>query len=188
MKGFFNLLKNFFTKGEVRDQYEYNQKRRNIWAVWDSMENAFYESIWENTTPDVADFDRMQAAVQDFAEIIQEIRDSGDIAKALEGKPESIGKGENHMKKEEIEKLLDEKLSPITKRLEDIEKEEGVDDNSGQDDDALKQLEKVLDEKLAPINDRLETVEKARGVSKQADVEPSVVEKSEGPSYMRHFG
>lgn len=172
MKGFFNLLKSFFTKGEVRDRYDGNQKRRNLWAVWDGMESAFYDSIWDNTTPDVADFDRLQAAVQDFAEILQEIRDNGDIQKALENKPETIGKGEVEMKKEDIEKLLDEKLNPITKRLDEIEK--GDSDNQGEgagELDVLKQFTEVLDEKLSPITKRLETVEKARGISKQADAD-----------------
>ncbi len=171
MKGFFNLLKSFFTKGEVRDNYESNQQRRNLWAVWDGLEDTFYGSLWNNITAEVTDFERLLEGVQEFAEILQEIRDSGDIQKALENKPETIGKGEKDMKKEDIEKLLDEKLNPITKRLDDIEKEDQGEDNdpSGEEDDVLKQLSSVLDEKLSPITKRLETVEKARGVSKQAD-------------------
>jgi len=174
MKGFFNLLKSFFTKGEVRDNYQRNQKRRNLWSVWDGMETAFYDSVWDNRTPDVADFDRIEEAAAEFLEILREIKDSGDIQKALENKPESIGKGEKQMKKEDIEKLLDEKLNPITKRLDDIEKDEGGDggegnEPSGSDDDIMKQFSEVLDDKLSPITKRLETVEKARGISKQAD-------------------
>ncbi|GIN71141.1 hypothetical protein J14TS2_16160 [Bacillus sp. J14TS2] len=171
-KGFFNMLKSFFSKGEVRDRYEDNQKRRNLWAVWDGMEDTFYDSLWDNYTPDVADFERLEAGVRDFLEIIQEIKSSGDIQKALESRPDTIGKGETRMKKEDFEKLLDEKLNPINKRLEDIEKEEQEevsDPSNDKDDDVVKQFSSVLDEKLDPINKRLETVEKARGVSKQAD-------------------
>jgi hypothetical protein len=170
-KGFFNLLKNFFTKGEVRDRYEDNQKRRNLWAVWDGMEEVFYDSIWENYTPDVADFERLEAGVRDFLEIIQEIKTSGDVQKALENKPETIGKGESEMKKEDIEKLLDEKLDPISKRLDEIEKDGEGDDNQSneEEDNLLNQFSEVLDEKLSPINKRLETVEKVRGISKQVD-------------------
>lgn len=189
IKGFFNLLKNFFTKGEVRTQYEQNQKNRNLWAAWDGLENAFYSSVYDNVTPEIADFERLQEAVDDFSEIIQEIRNSGDIEKALKNKPSSIGKGGEEMKKEEIEKLLDEKLSPITERLENIEKEEGI-KKEDEGDEILKQFGELLDQKLTPIEQRLEVVEKARGVSKQVDpdeVKEPVQKSSDVPSYMRYF-
>lgn len=176
-KGFFNVLKNFFTKGELQDRYQDNQKRRNLWAVWDSMEDVFVESIWDNRTPEVADFERLEAGVQDFLTIIQDIKNSDDVQKALENKPESIGKGEVEMKKEDIEKLLDEKLQPINKRLEEVEKEEQEgeqnegNETSSKEDDVVKQLSGILDQKLEPISKRLETVEKSRGISKQSDVD-----------------
>lgn len=171
MKGFFNLLKSFFTKGEVRDRYEDNQKRRNLWAAWDGMESVFYDAIWDNRTVDVADFDKVEAAASDFLELVREIRDSGDIQKALENKPETIRKVEEEMKKDDIEKILDEKLDPIFKRLDEIEKEEQdeVEEQPNEEENLLKQFSAVLDEKLGPITKRLETVEKARGISKQAD-------------------
>lgn len=195
-KGLFNLLKNFFAgekiaKGEVRDRYEDNQKRRNLWAVWDGMESTYYDSLWENRTPGVTDFERLEAGVQDFLEILQEIKSTDDIAKALEYKPETIRKGED-MKAEDIKKALDEALLPINERLEAIEKEVSPaepDQTKQEGDDQLEQLKAVMKEALAPINERLETVEKARGVSKQADPEgASHIEKSDGPLYMRHFG
>ena len=178
-KGFFNLLKNFFTgdkieKGELRDNYEKDQKRRNLWAAWDGMDRVFYNSLWDNATPDVTDFDRLQEAVQEFSEILNEIKDNGDIQKSLENKPESIRKGDKDMKKEDIEKMLDEKLAPITKKLEEYEKETDVQKEEGEPTEQellMKQLGEVLDEKLAPIDERLEAVEKARGVSKQADTD-----------------
>ncbi|MGE8207673.1 XkdF-like putative serine protease domain-containing protein [Heyndrickxia sp. NPDC080065] len=198
VKGFFNLVKSFFQKGEVRDNYERNQKRRNLWAVWDGIESAYYESVWDNRTPDVADFERIEKATIEFLEIIQEIKKSGDIAKALENQPKKIKKAgkklsatrmekinaafdalnelrgdveeeEEEVKKEDIEKMLDEKISAITKRLDSIEKEEGNKETPAGEDEVLKQFGEVLDQKLAPINDRLDAVEKARGISKQAD-------------------
>lgn len=183
MKGFFKFLKSFFTgeeiqKGEVRDRYEDNQKRRNLWAVWDGMEDAFYDSLWNNNTPEVADFERLEAGVQDFMDILQEIKASGDIAKAMEGKPETIGKGDE-MKAEDIKKALDEALAPINEKLEALEKElkpgepdhvqKGNGNEPETDDKQLEQLKSVVKDALQPINERLETVEKARGISKQAD-------------------
>ena len=97
---------------------------------------------------------------------------------------------EEEVKKEDIAKMLDEKLSPITKRLDAIEKEEGAGAEPSAEEELLKQFSAALDEKLTPITDRLEAVEKARGISKQSyEEEPAVsVQKSDGPSYMRHFG
>ncbi|MEN1969015.1 XkdF-like putative serine protease domain-containing protein [Lentibacillus sp. N15] len=198
MKGFFDLLKSFFTKGEVRDRYEDNQKRRNIWAVWDGMEDTFYDSIWDNRTPEVVDFERLEAGVQDFLDIVQEIKTSGDVQKALEGKPETLRKGDTEMKKEDIEKLLDDKLDPINKRLDEFEKEDSEgssegegEGDQGQSDELMEQFSKALDEKLSPINSRLDTIEKARGISKQVDHDESGEgsgEEEVQKGYMRHFG
>ncbi|WP_368653760.1 XkdF-like putative serine protease domain-containing protein [Ornithinibacillus sp. 4-3] len=189
VKGFFNLVKNFFTKGEVRDRYEQNQKRRNVWAAWDGLESVFYDAIWDNRTVDVADFDKLESAASDFLELVREIRGDEDIQKALENKPETIGKGEADMKKEEIEKLLDDKLAPINEQLEKFEKEDNVEDEVEEleESDVIKQFATVLDEKLSPINKRLETVEKARGISKQADVDEEEGKEIEKGHYLKGF-
>ncbi|AUJ25182.1 XkdF-like putative serine protease domain-containing protein [Virgibacillus dokdonensis] len=220
MKGFFDVLKSFFTgdkvqKGELRDNYERNQNRRNLWSAWDGLEEVFFGSLWDNPTVGITDFERLEEGVKEFLDILQEIKESGDIKKALENKPETIAKAgkkistanmnkikdahamlddlinqdeeEDEVKKEDIEKMLDEKLNPITKRLDDIEKEDGGGNDDNLEDDVMKQFSEVLDQKLDPITKRLETVEKARGVSNQVDTEPTNVQKNEGPSYMRHF-
>ena len=79
---------------------------------------------------------------------------------------------EDELKKEDIEKLLDDKLTPITKRLDEIEKEaEPTEDdapNEQQEQSVIKQIDELLDQKLSPIQERLEAVEKSRGISKQA--------------------
>jgi hypothetical protein len=194
MKGFFNLMKRFFTgekieKGELRDNYERNQKRRNLWAAWDGLDDIYYNSLWDNMTPDVTDFERLKEGVQEFLEILQEIEDNGDIQKALDSKPISKNKGDEEMKKEDIEKLLDEKLDPINKRLDEFEKEEnGEGEVESETGDIMKQFAEALDEKLDPINSRLDNIEKARGISKQADND-DVNDKGKDieKGYMRHF-
>jgi len=81
-------------------------------------------------------------------------------------------KEEDELKKEDIEKLLDDKLNPITKRLDDIEKEaesaEGDGEDEKQEQSVIKQMDELLEQKLSPIQERLEAVEKSRGISKQA--------------------
>ncbi|WP_309087186.1 XkdF-like putative serine protease domain-containing protein [Domibacillus sp.] len=123
-----------------------------------------------------ARMDKINAAFMALSELKDEVEETEE---------------EEEMKKEDIEKMLDEKLTPITKRLDDIEKEEGVTGKLSAEETLLKQFSEALDEKLTPINDRLEAVEKARGVSRQVpgDATPPAAEfqKSTGTSYMRHF-
>lgn len=228
-KGFFDVLKSFFTKGEMRDNYEGDQKRRNLWSAFDGLEDIFFTSMFDNPTADVTDFERLLTGAEEFVEILQEIKSNGDIEKAMKDKPATITKAgkkissanmkkiqsardnleeiidqqeeekeeeeEDDVKKEDIEKLLDEKINPITKRLDAVEKEEGGEGNpSGTEDkeaELMKQFTDALDEKMDPITKRLETVEKARGVSNQVDpseggqgTQQSEVQKG----YMRHFG
>ncbi|WP_271753072.1 XkdF-like putative serine protease domain-containing protein [Bacillus paralicheniformis] len=79
---------------------------------------------------------------------------------------------EDELKKEDIEKLLDNKLNPITKRLDEIEKEaesaEGDGKDEKQEESVIKQMDELFEQKLSPIQERLEAVEKSRGISKQA--------------------
>lgn len=175
-KGLFEVLKDFFTgasiqKGKMRERYEANQKHRNVWAAFDGLEGEFYESLWENHTPDVADFARLKEAAQDFVDILNEIKTEGDVQKALEAK------GEEVMKKEEILESLEKALSPISERLEAIEKkmedpttEETAGDGEPESGkESSEEVSEAIEKVLAPFVQRLENVEKARGLSNQAD-------------------
>jgi len=137
------------------------------------MEDTFYESLWNNNTPEVADFERLEAGVQDFMDFLQEIKSSGDVQKVLERKQETIGKGENELKTEGIKKVLDEALTPINERLGAIEKEvtpeEEVKKNA--ETQQMEDIKSILSDAIAPITEQLDTAEKARGISKKADTD-----------------
>ncbi|MCM3452743.1 XkdF-like putative serine protease domain-containing protein [Heyndrickxia oleronia] len=203
-KGFFNTLKNFFKsekiqKGEVKDKYNKDRRRREFWAAQDALNSVIFnwDEWYENRTIE-DDPDTIREALQDFVDIAQQVLLEEDIVKAIGKPPETIEKAgkkisnarmnkinaaldalselkseveeeEEEVKKEDIEKMLDEKLSPITKRLDSIEKEDGKEETPKGEEDVLKQFGEVLDQKLAPINDRLDAVEKARGISKQLE-------------------
>lgn len=172
-RGFFDLVKDFFTKGEVRDNYSNNQRTRNIWAAWNSLESVFYDCLWDNDTADIADFEKLKENANEFVELIGEIQTEGDVLKALEER-----KDDEEMKTEEFAKLLDEKLGQITKRLDGFEKgEEGEEETPNAE---AGELANLLNEKLSPITKRLEKLEKVRGVSKQADLDEEEIEKTEG--------
>ncbi|MFP7170779.1 XkdF-like putative serine protease domain-containing protein [Terribacillus sp. 7520-G] len=184
MAGFFNMIKSFFSskekvqKGEVRDNYEANQSRRNLWAAWDGLDAAYHNALWDNRTPEVTDFERLKEAAQEFLEIIAEIQTAGDIQKAMESKPEKpLSKEEDtDVKKEDLEKMFDDKFAPIQKRLDDLEKEENPvasSEGTGKEEDLAKQFGEILDEKLAPLTDRIEKVEQARGITQQSDDDPN---------------
>ncbi|MDA2113237.1 XkdF-like putative serine protease domain-containing protein [Bacillus cereus] len=181
VKSFMSHMKAFFNgensavieKGEVRDNYVRNQQKRNVWAAWDSLENAYWGSRWDNYTNEAVDFERLLTAIEDFSEIIQEIRDGGDvaIAKALEIKPAAT-------LTEEIEKA-GKKVSAAT--MADIETAKAalqniIDRVSDKEDDDLKleDITKAVQDAVEPINQRLAALEKA-----QQDETPAEPEKDE---------
>lgn len=159
--GAFFIGKNMtISKGEVRDNYARNQQMRNVWAAWDSLENAYWGSRWDNYTNEAVDFERLLAAIQDFSEIIQEIRDGGDvaIAKALETKPVIT-------LTEEIEKA-GKKISAAT--MADIETAQVALQNiiervSDKEEDELKleDITKAVTDAIAPLDERLQKLEKS---------------------------
>lgn len=216
MKSFFSGER--IQKGAVRDKYEANKQTRDFWAARESFDSVIRSYNWRTDNYEFeADEEKAREAIQEFSDILGEILLSTNIAKALGKPPEDIQKAgkkissarmdkinaaldalqeiktevegeEDEVKKEDIEKMLDEKLSPISKRLEEIEKEENPGGAPSGEEDIVKQFGTLLDEKLAPLNDRLNAVEKARGVSKQDTQEPpATVSKSEGPSYLGLF-
>ena len=213
-KGFFYTLKNFFKsekiqKGEVKDKYNKDRRRREFWAAQDALNSVIFnwDEWYENRTIE-DDPDTIREALQDFVDIAQQVLLEEDIVKAIGKPPETIEKAgkkisnarmnkinaafdalselkseveeeEEEVKKEDIEKMLDEKLSTITKRLDSIEKEDGQEETPKGEEDVLKQFGEVLDQKLAPISDRLDAVEKARGISKQLEQTPPTNEQEQ---------
>lgn len=195
-KGLFNLLKNFFggekvAKGAVADKYKKDRKRREFWAAQDTLNTVIMN--WDDWDSGMeTDATKIREALQDYVDIVQEVLIEDDILKAVGSPPEGDDEG---MKIEDVEKVVTEALAPITERLDAVEKVIENEAPEGEvkvekEDTTLEEFKGVLKEALAPISDRLETVEKARGISKQVETESTrtTVEKSDGPSYMRHFG
>lgn len=177
---FFKMVKDFFTKGELKDTFNRTQKRRNLFdALW-MFEDFVADELWR----DNPDADKLREYAQEIGEIFYEIANSGDLVKAL--RKEQNEREEIQVKKEDLQELLKEAISPINEKLEKLEKEVGEKEEKGEgstegvekkeekeektdNEDLKKQLSEVIKEQLEPINDRLEKVEKARGVSKSAE-------------------
>ncbi|ENL8761310.1 hypothetical protein AB6J05_001065 [Listeria monocytogenes] len=183
-KGFFKLMKEFFTKGNVRDNYEKGKPTQNVHAAL----NVFENEIWNSQSYNSVDFQKIHDAIADFQSIINEIEGSGTEAALKAFKKE--GEVED-MNKEELEKIIESALKPVIERLDSIEK--AKDDGKELTEEEKKKLKEAEDAKkkekevkkedlaeiiketigksIEPINDRLQKVENARGTSNQVEGE-----------------
>lgn len=147
-------------KGEVRDNYARNQQLRNVWAAWDSMESAYYGSRWDNYTNEAVDFDRLLEAIQDFTEIITEIRDGGDvaIAKTLEMRPTTTLTAEIEKAGKKVSAASMADIETAQTALQNI-----IDRVSDKEEDELKieDLTKAVADAIAPLDERLQKLEKS---------------------------
>lgn len=194
-QGFFYLVKNFFTKGAVKDDYEKRIPSRNVGAALDS----FCDEIWSARNFDSVDFTKIYGAIEDFTGLIKSIQGAGleFTLKAFEKEGDEID-----MKKEELESIiksaLNDSMAPINERLESLEKAEKGDKEltdaekkkkkEAEDaktevkkEDIVAAVQSALDESLKPLSQRLEVVEKTRTVSKQADQDSAGYPREEIP-------
>ncbi|EHH5516359.1 hypothetical protein M0910_002537 [Listeria monocytogenes] len=183
-KSFFKLMKEFFTKGNVRDGYEKSKPTRNI----SSALNVFESEVWGANSYNNIDFQKIHDAIADFQDIIKEIEGSGmELALKAFKKEGDV----EDMNKEELEQIIKSALEPVNERLDSIEK--AKDDEKELTDEEKKKLKEAEDAKkkekevkkedlaeiiketieksIEPINDRLQKVEKARGTSNQVEGE-----------------
>ncbi|MBX7001899.1 terminase [Bacillus aerophilus] len=195
-KGLFSLLKNFFSKGEVKNRYDKGRMRREFWAAQDALNSVLYK--WDSYDDEDLETDpeKVRAALQGFVEITQEILLTDDLAGIQTDPPEEVTKAgkkfsaanlnelknaraaidnllsqaeekeEEEVNKEDLQKMLDETIAPVVKRLEDLEKGEGEqqpDPQENQPDEAVaKEMAAAVEKALAPVVERVEALEKAR--------------------------
>lgn len=192
LKGIIDSLKSIFggetiKKGAVRENYKRNQRSRNVWAAWESLEGEYYGSRWDNRTTEVADFDRLKDAAADFLELISEIETQEDVQKALADKPK---KEEDELKPEDLKKALEEAMQPLNDRIAKLEGPEEQPETDkpedNQEDDILKQMKTVIKEAVQPIDERLAAIEKSRGVSQQSSTDQTGSKPIE-KGYMGYF-
>lgn len=182
---FFKMVKDFFTKGEFKDNYNASRKRRNMFdALW-----MFEDFIIDEIYRDTPDTNKIAEHIQDLSDILTTLANSTELIKEL--KNDDSEREEIQMKKEDLQELLKEAMAPINEKLEklekevepkeeDVQKEEGAQEEEGKENaELMKQLSEVIKEAVAPINERLEKVEKARGISKSAEDEAEGEPKEE---------
>ncbi|MFW0911407.1 hypothetical protein B16_002532 len=91
-KGLFSLLKNFFSKGEVKNKYDKGHMRREFWAAQDALNSVLFK--WDSYTDEDLenDPDKVRSALRDFVEITQEILLTDDLAVIQTDPPEEAAK------------------------------------------------------------------------------------------------
>lgn len=141
-------------KGDVKDKYERNKKTNDFWNAWNAFETTIRRYNWQTDRYEFeSDPEKAREAIQEFAEILQEILGAADIAKALGKPPEQIAKAgrkisaarmerlkeahntladilaevedkeDEDVKAEDIAKAVSAALDPITKQLQDLQTE-----------------------------------------------------------------
>jgi hypothetical protein len=141
-------------KGDVKDKYERNKKTNDFWNAWNAFETTIRRYNWQTDRFEFeSDPEKAREAIQEFAEILQEILGAADIAKAIGKPPVSITKAgrkiatarmeklkqahqtlgeilaevedkeEDDVKAEDIEKAVKAAMEPITKQLQDLQTE-----------------------------------------------------------------
>ena len=212
-KGLFSLLKNFFLKGEVKNRYDKGRMRREFWAAQDALNSVLYKWDSYEDDGLETDPEKVRAALEDFVEITQEILLTDDLVGIQTDPPEEVAKAgrkfsaanlnelknaraaidnllsqaeekeEEEVNKEDLQKMLDDTIAPVVKRLDDLEKGEGEqqpDPQENQPDEAVaKEMAAAVEKALAPVVERVEALEKARPQGNGVGDQQQDVQKSE---------
>ncbi|KMZ42518.1 MULTISPECIES: XkdF-like putative serine protease domain-containing protein [Bacillales] len=136
-------------KGEVKDKYERNKKSNDFWTAWSSFSSTVQRYNYHTDRYEFeSDPEKAREAIQDFADILQEILGANDIAKALGKPPEQIAKAGRKISAARMDKLKEahDTLTNILAEVEDKEEEDVKTDD----------VAKALSAALEPITKQLE--------------------------------
>ncbi|GAB6455105.1 XkdF-like putative serine protease domain-containing protein [Bacillus cereus] len=192
MKSFFQLMKGYFSgekvaKGEVRDKFNQNKHRRDVNASFSALEDTFYQSLWNAPTADAIDLDRIEAAAQEFIEIINELKGTEAVVKAWENKPvislveevEKAGKKISNTNMADIDAAI-ESLTNLKTRVTPSLEGAGSEGNNMEFNQ--EQLEKTLtsavEKAVGPIKEELASVKKHLNLDEEKTEEDIKVEKA----------
>ncbi|WP_144500281.1 XkdF-like putative serine protease domain-containing protein [Bacillus pumilus] len=212
-KGLFSLLKNFFLKGEVKNRYDKGRMRREFWAAQEALNSVLYKWDSYDDGDLETDPEKVRAALEDFVEITEEILLTDDLAGIQTDPPKEVAKAgkkfsaanlnelknarsaidnllsqaeekeEEEVNKEDLQKMLDDTIAPVVKRLDDLEKEEGEGQPDPQgkqiDEEVAKEMAAAVEKALAPVVERVEALEKARPQGNGVGDQQQDLQKSE---------
>ncbi|MFJ5671195.1 XkdF-like putative serine protease domain-containing protein [Bacillus safensis] len=201
------------SKGEVKNRYDKGRMRREFWAAQDALNSVLYkwDSYDDSleTDPDkvrsaLEDFVEITQEIlltDDLAGIqsdppeevakagrkfsaanLTELKNARAAIDNLLSQAEEKEENEE-VNKEELQKMLDDTIAPVVKRLDDLEKGEGEQQPDPQekqiDEEVAKEMAAAVEKALAPVVERVEALEKARpqgngvGDAQQQDLQKS---------------
>ncbi|MCM3144363.1 XkdF-like putative serine protease domain-containing protein [Brevibacillus sp. MER 51] len=139
-------------KGDVKDKYDRDKKSNDFWTAWHSFSSTIQRYNWQTDRYEFeSDPEKAREAIQDFADILQEILGANDIAKALGKPPEQISKAGKKLSSARLDKLK-QAHTTITDLLAE------VDDQAGdEEEEEMKpeDIQKALVAAMAPITKQL---------------------------------
>lgn len=189
-RGFFNVLKSFFTKDKQavkKSEYitDFNtlvgeavleQRIRDArWALMDSLENTLSDS----TITDKASY--MSTQIDAFKNYIINTVNTVGIQKSLEQIKEiKKSKEDEDMKPEDIKKMLDEALNPIRDEIKVLKgEEESPAGDEGTEGEGTKTeptqeelIAKAIDEATKPLMNEITELKKSRRAPQSLDNNP----------------
>ncbi|MGN7858656.1 XkdF-like putative serine protease domain-containing protein [Bacillus sp. 22483] len=208
LKNFFlskGEVKNRYDKGRMRREFWAAQDALNsVLYKWDSYDDEDLETDPEKVRSALEDFveitqeilltDDLAGIQTDPAEEVVKAGRKFSAANLTELKNARAAidnllsqaeekEEEEDVKKEDLQKMLDDTIAPVVKRLDDLEKgknEQQPDPQENQPDEAVaKEMAAAVEKALAPVVDRVEALEKARpqgngvGDQQQQDLQKS---------------
>ncbi|TYS31768.1 XkdF-like putative serine protease domain-containing protein [Bacillus pumilus] len=208
LKNFFlskGEVKNRYDKGRMRREFWAAQDALNsVLYKWDSYEDDGLETDPEKVRAALEDFVEITQEIlltDDLAGIqtdppeevvkagkkfstanLNELKNARTAIDNLLSQAEEKEENEE-VKKEDLQKMLDDTIAPVVKRLEDLEKGEGEQQPDPQenqtDEEVAKEMAAAVEKALAPVVERVEALEKARpqgngvGDTQQQDLQKS---------------
>ncbi|CAI8878325.1 Terminase [Brevibacillus sp. IT-7CA2] len=135
-------------KGDVKDKYERNKKNNDFWNAWNAFESTIKRYNWQTDRYEFeSDPEKAREAIQEFADILQEVLGAADIAKSLGKPPEQISKAGKKLSSARLEKLK-EAHTTITDILAEV-------DDKEEEDVKPEDIQKAVAAAMAPITKQL---------------------------------
>ncbi|WP_429845307.1 XkdF-like putative serine protease domain-containing protein [Brevibacillus sp. FIR094] len=154
-KGLLHTLSKALTrivKGEVKDKYERNKKSNDFWTAWSSFSGTIQRYNYQTDRYEFeSDPEKAREAIQDFADLLQEILGANDIAKALGKPPEQIAKAGKKLSAARLDKLK-QAHTTITDLLAEVDDQA---ENEEEEDVNTEDIQKAVAAAMAPITKQL---------------------------------
>ncbi|MFA4132579.1 MULTISPECIES: XkdF-like putative serine protease domain-containing protein [unclassified Brevibacillus] len=153
-------------KGQVKDKYERDKQSNDFWTAWHSFSSTVQRYNWQTDRYEFeSDPEKAREAIQDFADILQEILGANDIAKALGKPPEQIAKAGKKLSAARLDKLK-QAHTTITDLLAEVDDQA---ENEEEEDVKTEDIQKAVVAAMSPITKQLTDLQSEVAELKKAE-------------------